>query len=442
LSSPAPTRQPLGATKELQSMFPVRPTAGGASAPLATQAYGQPALSAANNNASNAATPAAGTAYPATSAYGQPVAAGKNAASAAAHGYGSAYPNSGAGYASASAGYGSNGSAYPSTGTPAYGASGAAYPAAGGSPYGGSNGSAYPSSAGGAAYGGGAAAGSALGKTTAYGMPALNAWQPSTLPVSPWSTISSPGVGPLGGGVDTTTILRSDLKALKRSRLKGWGYLFLSVGIFGSLGYFGIKQFVQMRKDLNVAKQQVNDAKRGYEATLTKLGVSESAAAAATSNTPGAVVATPPAGTAAVAVTSPATTKLADDLKKSLATVAGLTVEARGDRVVLAVDQAALFEGNELEASLAGYKIMYKLTKVLKPVVKDRRVVITVPGDAKKGKTWNVAAARAVSLGRSVIDDIGVDPHRVTSSAPASPQGRGGRHVEFSLEPAPETTKS
>jgi hypothetical protein len=79
---------------------------------------------------------------------------------------------------------------------------------------------------------------------------------------------------------------------------------------------------------------------------------------------------------------------------------------------------------------------------VLKPVVKDRRLVITVPGDAKKGKTWNVAAARAVSLGRFAIDDVGVDPHRVTSTAPGAPQGRGGRLVEFSLEPAQETTKS
>jgi hypothetical protein len=74
--------------------------------------------------------------------------------------------------------------------------------------------------------------------------------------------------------------------------------------------------------------------------------------------------------------------------------------------------------------------------------VKDRRLVISVPGDAKKGKTWNVAAARAVSLGRFVIDDLSVDPHRVVSSAPGAPQGRGGRHIEFSLESVPETTKS
>jgi hypothetical protein len=413
----------------MQSMFPVRATAGGASAapsamsPASTQAYGQPTLTAAN---SNAATPAAGNAYPygaataATSAYGQTTPyQGKNLPSSQSASPAAAY---GAGYANGAPAYGSA----------PYGSSGSAYP------------SAYPSSAGAAAGGGGQAGGysgspSSVGKTTAYGMPALNAWQPSTLPVSPWSTISPGGVAPLGGGVDTTTILRADLKALKRSRLKGWGYLFLSVGIFVGLGYFGVKQHLDIRKQLNTAKQQLGDAKKGYEAALTRLGVSESAAAAATSNAPGAVV-TPPV--AAVAATSPATAKLGDDLKKQLAPIAGLSVDTRGDRVVISMDPGALFEGNQLEPSMSGYRVLYKLSKMLKPVVKDRRVVITVPGDAKRGKTWNVAAARAVSLGRYAIDDVGVDAHRVTSSAPGAPQGRGGRHIEFALEAMPETTKS
>jgi hypothetical protein len=399
-------------------MFPVRATAGGASAapspmsPASTQAYGQPTLSAAN---SNAATPAAGTAYP--SSYG--------AAIAATSAYGQPSPYQGkqlpSAYGSASAPYGSSGSAYPSSTGAAGGGGGQSAGGGSGQPAGGYSGS--PSS---------------VGKTTAYGMPALNAWQPSTLPVSPWSTISPGGVAPLGGGVDTTTILRADLKALKRSRLKGWGYLFVSIGIFAGLGYFGVKQHLETRKRLNSAIEQLGTAKKGYEAALTKLGVSESAAAAATSNAPGAVV-TPPA---AVAATSPATAKLGDDLKKQLAPVAGLTVETRGDRVVIAMDPGALFEGNQLEPSMSGYRVLYKLSKLLKPVVKDRRVVITVPGDAKRGKSWNVAAARAVSLGRYAIDDVGVDAHRVTSSAPGAPQGRGGRHIEFALEAMPETTKS
>ena len=115
-----------------------------------------------------------------------------------------------------------------------------------------------------------------------------------------------------------------------------------------------------MGKELKVAKQQLGDAKKGYEATLTKLGVSESAAAAATSNTPGAVVAPVPA------VASAATTKLTDDLKKQLAGIAGLTVEARGDRVVVGLEQGTLFDGNETEVGLAGYKVLYKFGKILK----------------------------------------------------------------------------
>ena len=199
-------------------MFSMRPTAGAASAapspmsPATTQAYGQPTLAA-----NNATTPPAGSSYPsaypsshaspATSAYGQQ----------------SAYPGKGQSVASPAAGYANGGSAYANAGS-AYGSSGSAY---------GSAASAYPSaypSTGGAAAGS-AGSGSAVGKTTNYGMPALSAWQPSTLPVSPWSTISPGGVAPLGGGVDTTTILRADLKALRRSRLKGWGYLMLSLSI-------------------------------------------------------------------------------------------------------------------------------------------------------------------------------------------------------------------
>jgi flagellar motor protein MotB len=404
------------------SMFPMRPTAGAASAapspmsPASTQAYGQPTLAA-----NNATTPPAGSSYP--SAY--------PSAATSAYGQQSAYPGKGQSVgspaASYGAGYANGGSAYPSAGS-AYGSSGAAYASAA-SAYP----SAYPSTGGAAA--GSTGGGSAVGKTTNYGMPALSAWQPSTLPVSPWSTISPGGGAPLGGGVDTTTILRADLKALKRSRLKGWGYLMLSLSIFGTLGYFGVKRYLDMGKELKVAKQQLGDAKKGYEATLTKLGVSESAAAAATSNTPGAVVAPVPA------VASAATTKLTDDLKKQLAGIAGLTVEARGDRVVVGLEQGTLFNGNEAEVSLGGYKVLYKFGKILK-TVKDRRIVVTVPGDARRGKSWNIAAARAVSLGRFVIDDLSVDPHRVVSSAPGAPQGRGGRHIEFALESVPETTKS
>ena len=177
-----------------------------------------------------------------------------------------------------------------------YGSSGSAYP------------SAYPSSTGRGRGGAGAAGGSG-GPSASARRPLRDAGAQRLAAVHLAGLAlehDQPGRrAPLGGAVDTTTILRADLKALKRSRLKGWGYLFLSVGIFAGLGYFGVKQHLEMRKQLSVAKQQLGDAKKGYEATLTKLGVSESAAAAATSNTPGAVVATPAAAVVAPAPPPP-----------------------------------------------------------------------------------------------------------------------------------------
>ena len=50
--------------------------------------------------------------------------------------------------------------------------------------------------------------------------------------------------------------------------------------------------------------------------------------------------------------------------------------------MVVALDQGALFQGNEVEVGLSGYRVLYKFGKVLK-TVKDRKIVVTVPGDAK-----------------------------------------------------------
>jgi hypothetical protein len=107
--------------------------------------------------------------------------------------------------------------------------------------------------------------------------------------------------------------------------------------------------------------------------------------------------------------------------------------------VVVALDQSALFQGNEIEVGLAGYRVLYKFGKSLKNV-KDRKIVVTVPGEAKRGKGRNIAAARSASLGKFVKEDLNIEPHRVTAST--RPPGPGAPQIEFSLETLPVANRS
>ena len=273
------------------------------------------------------------------------------------------------------------------------------------------------------------------------------AWQPA-LPVSPWSTHERSAVV-LGGSVETETILRSDLKALKRSRLKAWMYFMLLLGATGGMGYLGFKNQRRLSNEIAARKTEIVNMQQEHQKTLANLGVSEGARAAAAKRAPipGAVApaGVMPTGTPAAAATvaSPRTAKLTEDLKKQLAGVPGLTIESRADRVVVMLDQGALFAPNEYEVGVTGYRVLYRFGKAIK-TVKDRHIMVSVPSVvSRRGKSWNVAAARAVSLGRFLIDDLSVEPHRVIARAPAPGGGRGRvERIEFSLEAAPETSKS
>jgi hypothetical protein len=123
--------------------------------------------------------------------------------------------------------------------------------------------------------------------------------------------------------------------------------------------------------------------------------------------------------------------------------VAGLGVEQRGDKVVITLEQAAVFPPREVEVGLSGYRVLYRFGKAIKSV-KDRHIVVSVPSiELKRSKAWNIAAARSVSLGRFLIDDLSIEPHRVVNRLPAPANARGrAPHIEFVLESAPETTKS
>jgi hypothetical protein len=252
----------------------------------------------------------------------------------------------------------------------------------------------------------------------------------------------------LGGSVETETILRSDLKAIKRSRLKAWTWFTMLLLATGGAGYLGVKQHIALMAERDRAKVALKEGDEKQARILRNLGISEAQAMNRPAAAPGKVLAMPgkPASAAvagASAAASPRTAKLAEDLKKQLAGVAGLSVEQRGDRVVVSLEQGAIFAPREFEVGLTGYRVLYRFGKAIK-AVKDRHIVVSVPSiELKRGKAWNIAAARSVSLGRFLIDDLSVEPHRVVARAPAPAGGRGrAPHIEFSLEATPETTKS
>ena len=106
----------------------------------------------------------------------------------------------------------------------------------------------------------------------------------------------------VGGSVDTATILRADLKALRRSRLKAWGWLFVTVSALGAVIYFGIAgSFPASARKRYRADACRRSRQAKYQQALMRLGMSESAAeAAAEASGPGVVV-PPPAAAAATA---------------------------------------------------------------------------------------------------------------------------------------------
>jgi flagellar motor protein MotB len=410
LTRPLPTNPLLPA-----SATPPAPSYGSASTPASGQAafggYGSGNGNGngygANGYGASAGSNGGYSGYGSASSYGsgsnnegdyapQSPAAGYYGTGASASTATSPVPNSTLLGAGATAAYGSPLSAYGGTASKPTSASSYPTPA-----------SSYPASSYGSAAG--------ARNTQVYGN-TLNNWSPA-LPVSPWSTPSA--VRPVSGGMETETILKSDLKKLKRSRLKAWFWLFVWLGVFGYGGFKGWEIHREKMRELVTTKEQL-ETKEAEVAKLKAEGFEAASASAAR-----AANQAEPAKPSAAGPTA-ATLKLTDDLKRVLARSPQVQVETRGNAVVVSVDGAALFSGREAEVSLGGYRALYNLNKVLK-TVKDRKVSVTVPSiEIKRAKAWKLAAARAVSLGEFFTTDLGFDRSRVTVTAPAPrPLGRG-----------------
>ena len=253
--------------------------------------------------------------------------------------------------------------------------------------------------------------------------------------MSPASSYSRSPVIP--GGVDTEVILRSDLKSIKRSRIKGWFWFFVAIMAFGALTVIEFNERARLVSGADYWKKEFEDANRLHKETLARLGVSEriaeEARTAATAAGESAASAVEAIGSA-TRPTSDATAQLVSALKTELSGSA-VSVEARGDNAIMSLDPTTLFAESKFDIGLSGYRVLYRFGKALKTVT-DRQIVISVPArDGAEDKTWYLAAARGVALGRFLVNDLKVAQSRVTVLA--EPEARGQTKVEFSLRSVP-----
>ena len=140
---------------------------------------------------------------------------------------------------------------------------------------------------------------------------------------------------------------------------------------------------------------------------------------------------------------------MVESLKKQLAGAAEVGIDARTERVVIDVDAKALFDGDEVDPGLTGFRVLFRLGKALKGM-KDRQIIVTAETrelkKLRKGPStsWHLSAARAVSVAQFLVKDGGLDARNISTSAPSPGHARGrADHVRIVLAQAePTATRS
>lgn len=107
-------------------------------------------------------------------------------------------------------------------------------------------------------------------------------------------------------------------------------------------------------------------------------------------------------------------------------------VVSDSDTITVSLDEGVLFAAGKSEISLDGYRVLYRLSKVLKDI-HNRKILVggytdaprKKPAKGKGGKTvvtssgWDLAAARAVGVARFFVEDLKLEAKRVAVTAPA-----------------------
>lgn len=137
--------------------------------------------------------------------------------------------------------------------------------------------------------------------------------------------------------------------------------------------------------------------------------------------------------------------KLIGALKGLLSSKEG-EIEAAGKSVSVSLVDDVMFPSGKAELSLSGFRVLARVGKLLKETT-DRQIVIGGHTDdrplKKKGgfeTNWELSAARAVNVVRYLVEEVGVDPNRISAAAysqykPRSKNLAKNRRIEVLLTP-------
>jgi chemotaxis protein MotB len=137
--------------------------------------------------------------------------------------------------------------------------------------------------------------------------------------------------------------------------------------------------------------------------------------------------------------------KLMEDLRKKLAAAEG-DVSSSGAVVTVHLESEILFPSGEAELSKQGKEVLARVGDVLKPL-KDKQILVGGHTDdapihtARFPSNWELSTARAVNVVHFLVDNVGVDPAKLTAAGysqyhPRSSDRAQNRRIELLLIPS------
>ena len=254
----------------------------------------------------------------------------------------------------------------------------------------------------------------------------------TTRPPSPDSLLGRTAAKAQRMGADPYATGSTADEMARPSRM-GWLVALLSLSALGAVVWFGLQERqslldlqAKQRDQLSQAVAQAQTAATGRLEAERSLSAFKEA-------------------TSAKEVASTEDQKLIGDLKSLLSAKDG-EIEAAGKTVSVSLVDDVMFPSGRAELALPGLRVLARVGKILKEA-EDRQIVIGGHTDdrplKKKGgfeTNWELSASRAVNVVRYLVEDVGVDPSRISAAAysqykPRSKNLAKNRRIEVLLTP-------
>ncbi|MCG5053213.1 MAG: OmpA family protein [Myxococcales bacterium] len=230
----------------------------------------------------------------------------------------------------------------------------------------------------------------------------------------------------------TETLPAGRLERVRRRGRLGW--LLATLGFAALIG--GAALANKERERLLALQSQQQDA---VDAAQARVAAAESRAAEEARK-----FATLEAEIAAKDTATSADQKLIADLKEQLTEKDG-EIESAGKEVSVSLVDDVMFPSGKAELSLGGYRVLARVGKILKGV-EDKQIIIGGHTDNRPVKrsdfptNWELSSARAVNVVRYLVEEVGLDPTRVSAAAysqyrPRSKNLARNRRIEVLLTP-------